>query len=124
MRNQVAFPYTAEGAVTAHRIVKAGANDGGVLQASAATDKFMGVADSLGADAAGDRCEVYKAGSVEVEFGGAVAAGDPITADAEGRGIKAAPDAGDNVRIIGFAEVAGVLGDVADVFLSPGVMQG
>lgn len=124
MRNHYAIPYTSEGVVTPRRIVKAGAAAGGVLQASAATDKLMGVADSLGADAAGKRCEVYKEGVVDVDYGGAVAVGDPLTADAQGRAVAAAPAAGSNVRIVGFAEVAGVLGDIGEVFLSPSIMQG
>ena len=115
--------YNAEGAIAAYRIVKSGANDGGVLQAAAATDSLMGVCESVG-PASGERCDIVKIGIADVEFGGTVARGAPVTSDASGRAVAAAPAAGSNVRIIGFAEVSAVLGDIAPVLLSPGVMQG
>ncbi|REM14738.1 DUF2190 domain-containing protein, partial [Mycobacterium tuberculosis] len=73
---------------------------------------------------AGDRIDGVRLGIAEVEYGGAVAAGDPLTSDASGRAIVAAPAAGANARLVGFAEVAGVLGDIGSVFISPCVMQG
>ena len=59
-----------------------------------------------------------------MEFGGTVARGAPVTADASGKAVAAAPAAGSNVRIIGFAEVSAVAGDIAPVLIAPGVMQG
>ena len=114
---------TAEGAIAAYRIVKPGAADGGVLQAAAATDFLMGVCESVG-PASGERCDIVKAGIADVEFGGAVTRGGPVTADASGKGVAPAPAAGSNVRIIGFAEVSAVSGDIAPVLIAPGVMQG
>lgn len=115
--------YTAAAAIAAFRIVKAGAADGEVLQAAAATDALMGVCESVG-PAAGERCDVVKVGIADVEFGGPVTRGGPVTSDAIGRAIAAAPAAGSNVRVIGYAEVSAVAGDIAPVLIAPGVMQG
>lgn len=115
--------YVAEAAIAAYRIVKFGAADGQVLQAAAAADAMIGVCESVG-PAIGERCDIVKAGIAEVEFAGVVARGGPVTADAIGRGVAAAPGAGANVRIIGFAEVTTAAGDIAPVLLAPGLMQG
>lgn len=115
--------HVAQGAIAAFRIVKPGTADRTLVQAAASTDALIGVMESV-APAAGERCDAVRVGVARLEYGGTVAAGDPITADANGRGIKAAPAAGSNVRIVGFAEVAAVSGDIADVLLAPGVMQG
>ncbi len=124
MANQIlARNYTAGAAITAFRIVKSGANDGEVIQAAAATDLLMGVCGEL-APASGERVDIHKIGIARIEFGGTVTRGNPVTADASGRAVAAAPAAGSNVRIIGFAEVSAVSGDIADVLLAPGLMQG
>lgn len=115
--------YIAEAAISPYRIVKFGAADGQVLQAAAATDLLVGVCESVG-PAINERCDVVKSGIADVELGGTVARGGPITADATGKGVAAAPGAGLNVRIIGFAEVSGVAGDIVPVLIAPGVMQG
>lgn len=115
--------YTAGGAIAAFRIVKCGSNDGEVVQAAAATDLLMGVTESVG-PASGERCDIVKAGVADVEFGGTVTRGAALTSDASGRAVAAAPAAGSNVRIIGFAEVSAVSGDIAPVLISPCVMQG
>lgn len=114
---------TAEAAIAAYRIVKPGAADGGYLQAAAATDFLMGVCESVG-PASGERLDVIKAGIADVEFGGTVTRGGPVTSDANGKAVAAAPGAGANVRIIGFAEVSAVAGDIAPVWIEPGLMQG
>lgn len=125
MRNELLNKsYTAEGVIPPYRIVKFGAADGGVLVAAAATDKLIGVTGRLGLAAIGDRGDVGRLGIDEVEYGGAVASGDPLTSDAVGRAVVAAPAAGANVRIIGFAEVAGVLGDIGSLYISPCSLQG
>lgn len=114
---------TAEGVIGAYRIVKFGAADGGYLQAAAATDALVGVTDGLPV-VAGERVDIVKMGIAPVEFGGNVTRGAPVTADADGKAVAAAPAAGANVRIIGTAEVSAVAGDIADVLIAPGVMQG
>ena len=125
MRNELfSKNYSAEGAIPANRIFKFGAADGGILVGAAATDKLVGVTGRIAAAVVGDRIDGVRLGIAEVEYGGTVAAGDPLTSDASGRAVVAAPAAGSNVRLIGFAEVAGVLGDIGSVFISPCVLQG
>lgn len=113
----------AAGIIPAYRIVKPGAEDGQVALATAATDALMGTSGQLPA-AAGERIDIDLGGMPEVELGGTVAAGDPITCDANGKGIKAEPEAGANVRYIGFADTAGTNGAVITYLHAPGVMQG
>lgn len=125
MRNQMLNKsYTAEGVIPAYRLVKFGAADGGVLVAAAAADKVIGVNDRLAFAAVGDRGDVVRVGIAEVEYGGTVAAGDLLMSDASGRAIVAAAGAGTNVRVIGVAEVAGVLGDIGSLCIEPGNFQG
>jgi hypothetical protein len=125
MRNELLNKnYTAEGAIPAYRLVKFGAADGGILVAAAATDKLIGVNDRIAFAVVGDRGDIVRMGIAEVEYGGTVAAGDLLTSDASGRAIVAAAAAGSNVRIIGIAEVAGVLGDIGSMLIDPGSFQG
>lgn len=105
----------AGAAIAAHRIVGVGAADGYVVQASAAADKTIGVSD-LGAAAAEDRIDVIVDGNPEVQYGGVVARGDLLTADADGKAVVAV--AGD--RCIGVALVSGVAGDIVGILLSQG----
>ncbi|WP_374355552.1 DUF2190 family protein [Chitinimonas sp.] len=115
--------YTAGGAINAYRIVKFSAAETVVLGA-AATDNLIGVCSDV-SPAANERCDVYLEGMVYIEAGAAVAQGAPVTADAVGRGVTAAPAAGANNRIVGFAiEAASAAGDLFRVLLSPGYMQG
>ncbi len=114
---------TAEAAIAPYRIVKFGAADGGYVQSAAAADFNAGVCESVG-PASGERLDVVKAGIADVEFGGTVTRGQPLTSDANGKAVTAAPAAGANVRIIGFAEVSAVAGDIGQVWVKPGIMQG
>lgn len=116
------FKSTA-GAIAAFTIVKPGASDGLVIPAAAATDKLIGVTTDIAA-ATGDRCDVILAGIADVLYGGTVAFGDLLTADASGRAITATAAAGSNVRIIGSAIISGVVGDIGQVDISQGSFQG
>jgi hypothetical protein len=115
--------YTSGAAISARRIVKWDSSDSTVIQAAAATDLAIGVAD-LGCTASGDRLDIIHAGIVPVEFGGTVTRGQAVTADGTGKAVAAAPSAGTNNRIIGFAMASAVSGDVALVLIAPGLMQG
>ena len=119
----LAKSYVAGGAITKRRIVKWGAADGAVVTAAAATDALLGIAAELDA-ASGARVDVHVAGIAEVELGGTVTRGDPITSDASGKGVAAAPSAGANNRIVGFAMISGVNGDIISVQIAPGRIQG
>lgn len=115
--------YTAAMAIPAYRICKFSALDT-VTLATAAADKSMGVNNDV-APAIGERCDVVRQGIAYVEAGAAIAQGDPVTSDATGRGVTAAPGAGVNNRIVGFAdEAASAAGDVIRVLVELGVMQG
>lgn len=116
--------HTADGAIAPYRIVKHGDADGDVAQATASTEVLIGIAGRLPADAAGDRIDIHRGGIAEVEFGGSVTRGNPLTTDSVGRAVAAAPGAGVNAHIIGFAEVSGVSGDIGSVRVAPGRIQG
>ena len=115
--------YIAETAIGSNLICKPGSTDDYMVQAAAATDYLMGVSDNIAGAAAG-RVDIIKEGIADVIYGGNVTRGNPLTSDANGKAVVAAPAAGSNVRIIGFAEVSGVSGDLGSVLISPGIMQG
>lgn len=107
---------TAVGEISPYRIVVP-SSDGQVAQAASATAALSGVAGQVGAES-GDRIDIHYAGIVPVEYGGAVAAGDRLTADASGRAITAT--AGTNV--IGIAQEAGSTGVFGSVLIAPGAL--
>ena len=115
--------YTSDAAIPARRIVAFGVVDHHVLLAAAATDLLIGVSE-LGCTAAGDVLDIIKDDIALIEYGGTVVRGQPLTADTAGRAVVATPTAGSNVRIIGFAEISGVIGDIGECFISPSIMQG
>ena len=115
--------YTADGATNPSRIAKFSTADGHVAQAAANTDALIGVFDEL-AHADGERCDVIRAGSTLVQYGGAVTRVDWLTSDANGKAVKAAPAAGSNASVIGRAEVSGVDGDIVPIVLAIGQIQG
>lgn len=104
------------GALAPWRIVAHAAAPGMVRQAAAAADALIGTADELGKQDNG-RADVAMTGLPEVECGGAIAAGAPLTSDAQGRAVAAAT-AGQ--RIIGFALEAGETGVIITYQHAPG----
>lgn len=121
MRNELFIKACYAGAaILPFHLVKHGAADGFAVTSAAATDASFGVADSLGAEAANDPVDIIRGGIAEVVYGGTVTRGQPITSDAQGRAVVAV--AGN--RIIGFAEVSGVVGDRGSVFIAPGFVGG
>jgi Uncharacterized conserved protein (DUF2190) len=120
----LAINYTAEAAIPINRIVKAGATDRGVTLAIAPADFIIGVVNETPI-AIAERADVVRVGIAWVEAGAAIARGAPLTSDAIGRAVTAAPAAGANVRLVGFAdEAATAAGDVIRFILAPGLMQG
>lgn len=117
--------YEASAAVAGFRIAAftTPASATTVSQATGGTVPLLGVFDRQGAPVGG-MADVHRSGLVSVELGGTVAAGDPLTADAQGRAIKAVPGAGANLNIIGFADQPGVSGDIIDAFMALGVVRG
>jgi len=109
---QLIKSYAAVANLAGRRIVKF--SGAGIGIAVAATDLAIGVSDTLDATS-GQMVDVIMDGSAEVVLGGAVSAGQPVTADAAGAAI-AATVAG-NIAI-GFALATGVAGDIIDVALA------
>lgn len=109
----------ASAEVAGRRIVTLTGDDYEAAQASAASDALIGISTETGAPDGG-RLDVIIDGVSNVEYGGTVAAGDPLTADAQGRAITAAD--GDNV--VGRALIAGVSGDIGSVIIAPFVLPG
>lgn len=118
--------FTADSALVNNRLVKFGTGDRNIAQAAAATDFIIGVVNEMPPGiATGERADVVRVGIAWVECGAAVPRGSPITSDASGRAVVAAPAAGVNNRIIGFADEAGTAaGDVIRFVIEPGLMQG
>ena len=116
--------YGTEAIVNPNRICKWGTADTMVVQAAASTDVLIGLSGRLGASVSGDRCDVTRAGIEKVLYGGTITKGDPLTSDANGKAVKANPGAGVNAYIVGFAEVDGVDGDIGEVLIAPGRIQG
>lgn len=120
----LAVNFVADAAILINRLVKFGTGDRNVTTAAAATDFILGVVNET-AVAIGERCDVVRLGIAWVECGAAVPRGSPITSDAVGRAVVAAPAAGVNNRIIGFADESGsAAGDVIRFVIEAGLMQG
>lgn len=104
-------------------LLLAASGDGDTLVvADASTDLLIGAAGSLGAPANG-LVDIDLVGISEVRFGGNVDHGDPLTANAQGRAVTAAPEAGKVVRIIGFSMVDAANGDIGGYLVAPGVLS-
>jgi hypothetical protein len=118
--------FVADAAISNNRLVKFGTGDRNVAVSAAATDFTIGVVNEMSAGIAlGERVDVVRMGIAWVECGAAVPRGSPITSDAVGRAVVAAPGAGVNNRIIGFADESGTAaGDVIRFMIEPGLIQG
>ncbi|MFD1914121.1 capsid cement protein [Halodurantibacterium flavum] len=116
--------YHAATAILGCRIVafSAPTTSQSIRQANAASGPLLGVSDRMGADAGG-MCDVHRSGLAAVQLGGTVAAGDPLTTDADGRAIKAVKPGTGAVQVIGSADQPGVAGDIIDVWLSQSVIH-
>jgi hypothetical protein len=115
--------YNAAASLGANLIVKAGANDGEVLPASASTDDLLGISTNIDA-ASGEPCDVIHDGIADLKLGGTVTRGKFLTADSAGCGVQAAPAAGVNASVIGKALVSGVSGDIIPVLITITQIQG
>jgi hypothetical protein len=97
--------------IAPYRFVKFSANEGEVVQASAAADLTIGVADEIGTVDAAGRIEVDEVGHAQLAIAATIAQGVELTSDAAGRGVAAA--AGNHVGAI--TRQSGVSGDVVRV---------
>ena len=114
--------FTADTAIGKRRIVKFGASEGRVAQADGAAG-LLGVSGVRGADA-GARIDVYLSDIQPVELGGAVAYGDWLTSDANGKAIVAAPAEGVTMEVIGRAMAAAGAGAIIDADIAPQQITG
>lgn len=111
--------YDVSGDLVPYRIVAHAATAGMIAQAAAPTDALIGTTDELGKQPNG-RADVAMSDLPEVEAGAAVACGDPLTSDAEGRAIKATES---GQHIIGFALTAAQSsGEIIDYQFAPGTL--
>ena len=109
--------YDVDGPLAPYRIVAHSSTAGNVRQAAAPTDALMGAADELGKQPNG-RTDIALSDLPEVETGAAIAAGQALTSDAEGRAV---PATATGQRIIGFAlEGASAAGTIITYVFAPG----
>ena len=108
---------------TAFLLVKFGADDDTVSQATASTEDLIGVAQHV-TSAAGEEVRVMLSGISRVVLGGSVTRGGLITSDANGKGVAIGAVAGTNYNAIGRALASGVSGDIIPVALLPSRAQG
>lgn len=105
------------------RIVAFGVTEGAVLQATAGAN-LLGVSGVRGAQS-GAPIDVYLSDVHDLECGGALAAGDYVTADNLGRAIKAAPTAGVTMQVIGRAlEGCEAAGAICNILIMPQQITG
>lgn len=112
------LPYTAETDIEGYRLVTFGTNDGEVKPTTAKTDPVIGVTNCIGAPA-GTTVDVNVDNVGKVKLSGTVAAGDDLTAAADGKAAKAAaPTYGESSaagdRVFGMALQDGADGDVIE----------
>jgi hypothetical protein len=117
--------YVPSGTIRAYRIVKFHTADNEVVESGVgATDLGIGVIGQKAVAATDGRVDVVRAGIAPVEYGDTVTRGSKLMSDADGKAVPAAASAGDNVNVIGIAEVSGANGDIGAVLIAPSVFQG
>ena len=110
--------YKATTPVLPYRIVKFGATDGAVVQATAADAPVCGLSGFVGADAA-ETLDVTQAGIGQVELGGSVTRDHFCVSDANGKGVDATVVAGTAIYPVGKYLQSGSAGDIVDVLVMP-----
>lgn len=113
--NLLTINRVSSAAISPYRFVKGTATDGVVTQASSSKDDIVGCSGQVGADAANERLDINHSGAAPIEFGGAIAFGDALTSDANGKAVKAK----DGDRVGGFALENGVDGVIGSMLLAP-----
>jgi hypothetical protein len=115
----------ADATIPAYSLVKFGTDNKHVAVTSAVADKVIGIYSNPVDAAAGDPVDITVIGIDRVRAGAAFSPGDLLTTDASGRAVTAAPAAGVNNRVIGYAfSDASAANDVSEVFITPGSVQG
>lgn len=114
--------FFASAAIAGHRIVAFSGTAANVTTATSATAISIGVSERMGAPI-GSMVDVVQVGGYEIELGDTVTAGDPLTADANGKGIKAVPVAGSEIRVVAIAQDDGFAGDIIPIILAPSILS-
>lgn len=115
--------FVAGGAIGQNTFVEFSA-DYTVTQANAATDLIVGVCVQPGGALQGERVDIQLTGIAEVKAGGTITRGTLVTTDSNGKAVAPGPSAGVNNRVAGMAMITTADGDLFDVLLAPGMIQG
>lgn len=100
------------------------ANADEVQLAVSANAPIAGVNDNV-AVPVGSLADVQMTQLADVRFGaGGVAPGDPVTADAQGRAVKAVKQAGAIVYVAGVAQRPQLEGDIGPILVAPFMIVG
>jgi hypothetical protein len=129
MISKLVKAFNAAGTVRKGRVVVLNTSDNQVIEATAATDSLIGVADVPGdttaSVASGERVDVQLEGLADAVAGAAITRGALLSVDSAGRVITAAASAGSNVRTIGTAlQAAAAANDIISIHLRQGSFQG
>lgn len=116
--------FTAMTAIPPYRLVALGAFDGEVVLATAPDAALIGVTQQVGTTAGSQLVDVCMGDLPEIEYGAGVTRGAPLTADAQGRAVMAAPGVGEEVRTIGYALASGSEGVIVGFQFAPGTLKG
>lgn len=107
--------HKAEVVLASRRLVTHGSVPDEITLAVDGSKLIIGVTTIVAA-AAGEPADVVRSQLTPVTYGGDVSAGDPLTADAEGRAVPATA----GQFYLGFAEYDGAEGDTGSVWIAPG----
>lgn len=81
--------YEADGAISPCRILVLADADDEMSQAAGATELLVAISEALTGIADGERVDCIMAGLADVEYGGTVTRGQPLTADVDGKAVAA-----------------------------------
>ncbi|WNY73390.1 DUF2190 family protein [Pasteurella multocida] len=115
---ELIIAYSTEGEIKGYRIVAFGEEKDAVKQATATTDKLIGVSTRV-PKASGEHVDVVRSGLYPVIYGDTVKRGEFLTTDAQGRAVKATS----KQAYIGVAEEDGEEDDLGSLLIVPGFMS-
>jgi len=84
----------------------------------------FGISDPAAPVTDGHPVDVVLTQITPLMYGGAVSHGDPVTSDAQGRGVRAEPGSGQAVYCVGYAVRGGGEGTVGSVRIAPFIFTG
>jgi hypothetical protein len=111
------------GTVAQYTLATPGADDNTCVQASGVTALMEGVFQ-FAPTTDQPQVRIRMSGISWVQISAPVTRGQPITSDANGNGVPAAPAAGTNNYIIGYALGSGAAGQLIPVLIVPQRIQG